>query len=802
MAGPQSLQVVGYRDFIDPIEKNDQWVLEAVKQLYDYGGAKNLLAGKRVRDIFAYAAGNHSMEKFNAMFPEKKKRTRKTSGDRPTEQQLANHSTTLMDRETVVSLGMDLEPLGILQQPLASALAQLHKQIVYVQFSAIDATSNANRKMDMDRMRNRPEFEKAIGGLRHVLKMPLQLPQTMHNATTIDISALGLDPSKEDQLNIWANLFYKLRPESAFEVASTALMDAVNFKDKLDIESRDQIYFGVSTSKAYFSQITGLPDYDYVFPGHVYTPESELPDFSDQPYRYIKKFMNVEQILNAVGRDNMDEEVIHEIFEGYWKAAGFSDWKWNKAPMSRKQQGIPIVYMEFKSFDVVRVERRVTNSGRMFSQVVPFGHKNNSSKKSTPTDFIENKWPQQTYYAYWVPNTDHILKSGKVEGMFRAKGKENKSRFTIQINKTKDKSDVEQCMTAVDDAQRAYIKMQLSVIMAKPKGIYIDFKYMRAAAETLGAELDLSAEELVNLFFIKNVMFGDTEDMDGQNEGNFMPFREIPGGLGSEVAEYLAIIRDAHDRIARLTGFNDALTGQTPGPDQLVGIQKLLLQSSINNLHYAQKAIKKQVENTVQCWAPMIQYICRSENKNTQARKALENIIGAYKIDVIRDMDDLSVSQFGLKVEDAPDEQAQAELRQLLFSLLQGQRIDLSDFFLVRRVMNYKDAEQILVLKERQKALEQKEQMEKDRDAMMQAAQMKEQGASQREAMNVQAGLQTQALKNQGQENVEAIKARLQLQLKDIENDIETRKKVLQGRQMTDKLVAKHNLDNLKGVTV
>lgn len=801
MPGPQALQTVGYRDFIDPVQKNEEWALTVVRQLYDYGGAKNLLEGKNVPAIFAYAAGNHSMEKFRAMFPEKKKTVKKSANGQPTPDQLANHTSAIMDRQTAISLGMDLAPLGILQQPLASALALLQKQEVYVSCDAMDATSNANRQNDLDIIRNRPEFEKAISGATGVLGMPLQMPQPEHNYPTVDISTLGLDPAKEDQLNIWANLFYKLRPETAFEIIMMALMENTNFKMKLDLMARDELYFGMDCSKCYFSKITDLPDFDYVFPGHVFTPPSELSDFSDQPFRYIKKFMNVEQILNAVGKENLDEDVVTQIFEGYWKSVGYSDWHWDKASDQRKQQGVPVVYMEFKSFDVIRVENKKTKYGRQHTEVVPFGHKQNSPKKNDPNDYIQNKWPQQTYYVYWVPNTDTILKFGKLEGMFRAKGKENKSNFNIIINKSKDKSDVEQCMTAVDDAQRAYIKMQLSVIMAKPKGMYIDFKYIRAAAETLGAELSLSTDDLVNLFYVKNIMFGDTEDMDGQNEGNFMPFREIPGGLGSEVEQYLAIIKDAHDRIVSLTGFNDALTGQTPAADQLVGIQKLMLQSSINNLFYAQKAMKRQVENTVLSWAPMVQYICKKSNKNTQARKAIENIIGNYKAELIADMDDLSVTQFGFKIENAPDIQQQTELKQILVQLLQGQRIELSDYFLVQRVMNYKDAEQILVLKERQKAQMQQQQMQQQQQTAVQVGQAKEQGAAQREAMASQAELQKQALKNQGQMNVEQTRARLQLQLKNMESDVEMKKKLIQGQQQNDKMITKHNLENMPGIT-
>lgn len=775
------VNVISFRDFVDPQQKDKDWILRAVEQHYYHGGAESLLAGKDVQEILNYASGKHDMSEFKAMFPDLPKKRSELAGN-------------IIDKRLAVRMGIDFEPLGILQQPLAAALAVLQKQLTYVSYEAIDATANANRQKDMDIIKNRPLFEKAIQPLKEGMKMPLPPPQPVNNSPTVDISALDLNPMKEDELNLWADLFYKLRPETAFEVTIEALMYWNDFGLKTDLCKRDQVYFGVSASRTYISDMTSLPYMDYVAPKNVYCPKSELPDFSDVPFMYEEKRYNVEQLLNVVGQEQIEASFITGIYENYWKMNGYVHSRWTTAPESQKLAGVPVVYMEFKSFDVLRVERKRTRSGRMHVEVVPFAYKQNG-KKNDPNDEIKHKWPQQTYFAYWIPGTDIILKSGKVLGTFRAKGRESISRFTFQIYKSKEKSDVELCIPLVKDAQRAYIKLQQAIIMAKPKGQYIDMKFLRNAAESLAEDMDLSVESLLALFAQHNVMIGDTEGMDGQNEGNFKPVMEIGGGMGGEVQEYLAIIQNARSEISKQTGYNDALTGQSPNPDALVGVQKLMLQSSMNSLYYAQKAIRHMTEQTLQSWTPMIQYICKKENRQTEARKALENIVGAKKIDVLNDMEDLPVHHFGLRVDDAPDEEAQAELRDLMLMLVRGGGMDFSDYFAVRRVKNYKDAQQLLIIKEKKRKTEARQAAKEANEAVVAAEQIRAKNKIDVVTVTAQGEIQEEAVKAKSSAELQQMKGQLMLALKQLDERIETRKKEIQGEQQTQKITTKHALE-------
>lgn len=780
---------IAFRDFVDPAEKaKPEWVLTCLKDFYQFGGALSMLDGKDVAEIFLYAAGNHDTKFCQDMF-------KGAEGGRNEQKEGLKQQGYNSIREKVVSLkGIDFEPLGILQQPLGAAVATLQKGLTYISCRAIDGLATTKREKDLERLRNRPAFEARLQPVKEKLGVAIDPPGTDHNSKTVDIASLGLDPSKPDELNLYTDLFYKLRPESAIEVALYALSYVTEFKKKIDLERRDHVYFGCSANRSYHSQITGLPSFDYLFPGNVYLPPSDLPDAADVPFKYVLETFDAEKMMNTFGDQGITEDIVIGVFEQHWASQG-KPVKWSEASEGDKRAGVPVAYFEWKSFDVIRVLSRTTASGRKDNSLVPFSYRLNREEK--PGDVIEQKFPQQTHFAYWVPMTDRVLKHGRLEGSFRAPGRESLSPWSINTYRSKVKSDVELCRTIVKDAQRAYTKLQHSLISAKPKGSYIDLKFLRRAAEGLAAvDPSITVTSLLTLWAQDNIMIGDTEDMDGVQDGNFKPFQEVPGGLSSEIGEYLLVIKDCNDRIAKLTGINDALTGQTPGnADQLVGIQKLLLQSSLNSLHYAQKAIKSQTDKVFTCWVPLIQWICDTKNKQTASRKALENIIGSEKLEIITELDNLPLHHFGIEIDDAPNEEQQQELKMELFDLVKNDRLDYSDYYAIKRIFNYKDAQALLAIKEKKKAAEKQQ-------AMMEQLQV----ANQRQAMIEQSKLNVAQITSQGEVQEEQVKAALQqflaqfnrdtqVMLRKLINEADIAKKGMQGDQAVQKLLAKKNLD-------
>lgn len=776
-----AIKIANFNDYVQPSEKrNLEWVRKRVRDLYEFGGAQNLLHDKDIPSIISHATGNHDMKPYQRMF----KGLVRNEGN--SEQDIFN-STDIT--------GLDWDPLGILVQPLNSAISNIIKIPLTRNATAIDSMASTKRELDRDFLRNRNYLQNAMQDIAQKLGLDnIHLPSVKNNANGIDISALDLDPNSETELNLYFDIFYKLKPESAIETALDAIEYFNNLNQTTLLETKDHFYYGRSANRKYFSNVTGLPACDYLAPSTVYAPPSSLPDFSDNTFRYTMEPYGPGEISNRFG-DKINEDDIPKMFDDFWNAAK-STLRWNSATEDQKRKGIDVVYMEFKAFDVLRIHKKKTASGRTITEKVPFDyqlrHGNGKPKKNSKEESIKTKHPEQTYYAYYIPGTDWILDYGLLEGIYRDKGKESISKFTISIYQSQEKSAVELSIPLLKDAQRAYIKLQHAIIMAKPKGYFYDFKYLRNAVENLEGEIGATIHGVIRQLAHNNIMFGDSDGFSGAQEGNFPPFKEIPGGLGGEVRDYITVIAHSTEQIARLTGINDALTGQQPNPDGLVGLQKLLLQSSVNSIHYAALAVKNQRQEVLKLWAEQIRFIAK--NPGSESYRALENIIGSQKMSILGSLSDIALHQYGIKVEIGPNEEQQAEFRNIVSQLVLGQQIDIADWVAIRRTVNFKDAEALLIVREKKRKKE-KQQMELARIQSTQSIeQMREQNKFATAKYMADGEVRERYVEAQLKQWIAQFNAQFQERLSIIEGQIKENLQAKRGENNLQKLYVQNNL--------
>lgn len=748
------------------------WGAEMMNQLYWHGGANSLLFNKDVREIEAYAAGRQDMGKYKKMF----KRLHKDAIRTNTQD---NPAASLNVQDIT---GIDWEPLGFLTQPLYSALAVLQKMPIYVKCTAIDALAREKKERDYNFLKNRPFLDGELKSLSQKLGSIISPPTAAHNAEGVDISNFDLDPTQEDELNFYINLFYKLRPESAFEAVLMALAYVLDLKKVRDLEDADQFKYGCSVNRCVFSDITGLPSVKYIFPGNVFTPDSNLPDYSDTDFRFIKQELTATELMDQLG-DEISEDEIGELFDEHFKGATGSRGAWTKEKdiNAKRSATVPCVYMEFKSWDILKIHKK-KNRGYMHTDIVPFDYQLKYSqrekeaslrgkpKEPTDADFLKRKAIQNTYTGYWFsfsPKT--IYKYKKLEGSFREKGKESLSPFGINIWRSQDKSRVELAIPFVDGAQKASIKLQHAIIMSKPRGLYVDLKYLRNTFNSLKqTDYPMTFKALLTLLLENNVFLGDSEGVDPSEVlSGSRPFYDIQGGVGAEVEGYLMTIKDNIEKIARITGWNDALTGQTPTAEGLVGVQKLLLQSAINSLYDAQTAQKNQTEKVMKAWAHQCQWILKF--RNSASAKALEAIMSSYKADVLADMHTIPAHQFGIMIENAPTEEQQADLNNVLIEMFKSSQIAPADYFTIRRIFNFKDAEQLLVIRQRKKKMEDDKIRREQQQAMLAGEGVKAQGKVQETQIKEQGRLKGIATQGQIQQWLAQYGGSIQLQIEQMQ---------------------------------
>jgi len=223
---------------------------------------------------------------------------------------------------------------------------------------------------------------------------------------------------------------------------------------------------------------------------------------------------------------------------------------------------------------------------------------------------------------------------------------------------------------------------------------------LRGALDGLKDETDQwNMNRLLTLAIEQNVVLGDTEGFDGKNEGQFKAVQDLPGGLRASIIGYMNVIAAANINISRITGVNQQLTGQSANEEGLVGLQKLLINASINALHYVNEAIEFQYQNLFSIWGNIIQQAVEGGGK---PKEAIINVIGAKKTNIIDGLDDIGLHQIGIFVKIKQREEERQLFRNKLTALELAGVLTASDSFMVNNIPNPKDQWAFIAVKEQQ----------------------------------------------------------------------------------------------------
>lgn len=455
------------------------------------------------------------------------------------------------------------------------------------------------------------------------------------------------------------------------------------------METRDQFYYGVSVNRAYESSITGLPDVEYVYAGNMRVPDSELPDYSDNTHRFMETRVSAMELYNyfgsEIGSTGDLESVINAEKVGYCACNGNK----NHIPFTQFDSfKVDLVYCEVKTVDWIGVSSN-PRSKRGFKTF------------TTDPDKAQSKlWGQNTIGFWWLKNTKFIYGIERLGFANRKKGLETYQNFSTNIYRSQERSCVENCIGENKKAQIADIKMQHALLKSLPAGKYIDLRYVRGALSALKAQNNAyTIDTLINLAFEQNIIIGDTEGFDGKNDGQFKPFMDIAGGLKSEVEGYLRIMAEANANIEAFSGINGQLTGQSANPEGLIGMQKLLVNASVNSLYYATEAIQNQCQQIGYLLANLIKMAIE---RGGETKKYIVNLIGSQKANIIDALEEIPLHDIGVKITVSQREEERAKFDQAMYVLKTQGVISAADEFMLQGIQNPKDKYALLAVKEKQ----------------------------------------------------------------------------------------------------
>lgn len=654
-----------------------EWCKRVIDYYYNNTSNKNLLFGKNVDEIVRFATGDIDMKPYKVLYKSLRKKYEQESGRRATD---------------LSSDEFQFIQLPLIPTPVNSVVSMLSKPPMEIAVTALDPLAATKKKEDVTFLKNKPKVESDLEALTSQMNIPkIDLGATEHSATPYSDSPYGLDLNDPDDYEVFVNLFYKLGVEVCFETALQIWLEIKNLRQVKLQEIKDQFYYGVSVNTGYESSITGLPDLQYCYPGNVFVPYSDLPDYGDRTHEYEEEFFTPMGLFNRFGDGIGSLEQLEEIINGnngYCACNG-------RKPVERNN------FDTFKVMVVSFAVRTVDWVGVMSNPKSKKGFTSITADVDVNETYSDKIWAQNTYTFYWLKGTDYIFEIDRLGYAKRQKGQESYQGFPHNIYKSQEKSAVENSIGENKAAQIAYVKYIFSIIQSKPSGNYIDLKYMRGAIDGLTDENDgKTINELVQLAIETNNIIADTTGFDGKNDGQFPAVKEIIGGLKpTEVAGYLEVIQAAKRNIADFTGINQQLTGQSPDPNTLVGYQKLQINASLNAVYYVNQAMESQYQKVMNQWAFIFQNAIK---KGGKPKEAITTMIGSRKVDIIDRIGEVPLHTLGVVISLNTREEERLDYATKVYQLRAQGVLNAADEYMLKYIPNMKDRFALMAIREKQ----------------------------------------------------------------------------------------------------
>lgn len=728
-----------------------EWCDDVVQYYIYKNHLINLLENKDIDEIDGYAEGTYDMTPFKRMF--RSLRNQMIKGNNP--------NYTREDIVKLDKLGINWDRVPILAPKLNSAIATTQKVPLEVTCVCTDPVAQRKKKEDLEFLRNKSEMENVLQPLYDSMNLgKVDLGTTKHSSIPYTSLPLDLDIEDEQEFMLFANVVYNLAPEAAFETILQLYIDVKRVSQVRLMETKDQYKYAASVNQVLKDKMTGLPSIEYVFPGTMFTDGSMMPDYSDNIIRIISRRITPLELFKYFPDEICDEAQLEEIVgTGQGSNAWASSYCGcnSRSRIDKNEWGtfrMNLDYIEVKSVDSAMVAKKPKSGYQYFTDDV---------KKCS-----EKVWGQNTYCFYWLKNTKYFFGIDKLDYAYRSKGNEKYQCFSTSINKTQEKSAVELSIGENKKAQIADIKLQHAIIMSMPTGKVIDMKYIRNFLENMEDTPDKYTEkDLLDMAMEKNVHLIDTEGFEGKTVSQNVPVKELPGGLKTEIEGYYRVMLEADAKISQYTNINQQLTGQSPNPEGLVGLQKLLINSSLNGLYYVNVALLEQYTTAFNLMANFIKDAIDAGGKTKQA---IESIIGTNKVEIIDAMEDLPLHQVGVIVKMGQREEERAQFQMEVENMRKEGKIDAAGKYYILNTQNPKDAMLLAAMFERKFIKRQEAAQQRQLEAQQQVVQQ--------QGQNVLANTQAQT---QGKAELVQVEGKVEAELMKLANQLGLTQKQVDG---------------------
>ena len=567
-------------------------------------------------------------------------------------------------------------------------------------------------------------------------------------------------PEDQNELDLYMQLNYKQSIEIAEEEAINNILDYNKYDEIKKRLAYDLTVLGMGCVKTDFNLSEGIT-VDYVNPANIVYSYTDDPNFEDIYYVGEVKNMSLSEVKRQFPW--LTDSDLEEI----QKYPGRNSYVENTWWGQETQDQVQVLYFEYKTYQdqVFKIKQTEQGLEKTLEKPDTFNPLQNDNFERV------SRAIEVLYCGAKVLGLGgNLLKWELSENMTRPYGDTTKVNMNYIITaprmyQGRINSIVEKSIGFADMIQLTHLKLQQVLSKMVPDGVYLDVDGL--AEVDLGNGTNYNPAEALNMYFQTGSIVGRSLTQDGELNRGKVPVQELQtsNGMGKiqsmiqTYQYYLQMIRD-------VTGLNEARDGSTPAKDSLVGLQKLAAaNSNTATKHILQSLMYLTVrtcENISLRISDMLQF--------PLTQQSLMTSINTFNTHTLKEIEKLSLHDFGIFLELEPEEEDKANLEQNIQMALQQQNISLEDAIDLREIKNIKLANQSLKAKQKKK---------QELDRAQQLENIEAQAAANAESAEKAALAEVQKNQAMAETEIQIEQAKSQFEIAKMEREAEIKKQLM-----------------------
>lgn len=579
------------------------------------------------------------------------------------------------------------------------------------------------------------------------------------DAFNVDQGAL---PDTDEELDLYMQIKYKPGIEIAEEQAIRTILEDNEYMEVKKRIDYDLTVLGKATAKHTYKYNEGIV-VEYVDPANMVHSYTESPFFEDCFYFGEVKQVHISELRKI--DPSLTNEDIEEISNS--SSRWYGDYSVMKPYYDSvfDKDVINLLYFNYKTDKAFVYKKKYLADGnvRMIRRDESF---NPPEEMQVEGRFERVEKRIDVWYSgVLVLGTQRLLKWELLRNMVRPKSATQRAMpeyicVAPRMYKGVVESLVRRMVTFADLIQLTHLKLQQVIARMVPDGVYIDADGLNEI--DLGGGNTYNPQEALKLYFQTGSVIGRSFTQDGEFNNARIPIQPISSnGVQAKIAslvsaynQYLSMIRD-------VTGLNEARDGSTPDPNALVGVQKLAaLNSNTATRHILEGGLfvtKKLAEAVSLRISDILEY--------SDTREQFINQIGKYNVNILQDVSNLHIHDFGIFIEVSPDEEEKASLEANIQMALSRDQIDLDDAIEIRELKNTKLANELLKVKRKAKERRTMEMEQQKMEMQTQSNIQSSQAAAQSKMQQIQ-------MESESKMNLKKFEIEMEMQKMQMEADL------------------------------